>query len=59
MQVNNLFPTKKTKRAGSIEVICGSMFSGKTEELIKRLKQAPEKQGLVSKYLARRYRYPL
>lgn len=25
---------------GSIEVICGSMFSGKTEELIKRLKRA-------------------
>ena len=28
-----------TKR-GSIEVICGSMFSGKTEELIRRLKRA-------------------
>ena len=25
---------------GSIEVICGSMFSGKTEELLKRLKRA-------------------
>ena len=25
---------------GSIEVICGSMFSGKTEELIKRIKKA-------------------
>jgi len=25
---------------GSIEVICGSMFSGKTEELIRRLKRA-------------------
>ena len=24
---------------GSIEVICGSMFSGKTEELIRRLKR--------------------
>ena len=23
---------------GNIEVICGSMFSGKTEELIRRLK---------------------
>jgi len=29
-----------TKRKGSIEVICGSMFSGKTEELIRRLKRA-------------------
>jgi thymidine kinase len=31
----------KTKSgAGWIEVICGSMFSGKTEELIRRLKRA-------------------
>src|SRR3954471_14394345 len=28
------------KRKGCIEVICGSMFSGKTEELIRRLKRA-------------------
>lgn len=28
------------QRRGSIEVICGSMFSGKTEELIRRLKRA-------------------
>ena len=27
-------------RHGHIEVICGSMFSGKTEELIRRLKRA-------------------
>jgi thymidine kinase len=27
-------------RKGSIEVICGSMFSGKTEELIRRLRRA-------------------
>lgn len=27
-------------RKGSIEVICGSMFSGKTEELLRRLKRA-------------------
>ena len=26
--------------AGWIEVICGAMFSGKTEELIRRLKRA-------------------
>jgi thymidine kinase len=30
----------KTKRHGWIEVITGSMFSGKTEELIRRLKRA-------------------
>ena len=29
-----------TKGKGSIEVICGSMFSGKTEELLRRLKRA-------------------
>lgn len=28
------------KRRGWIEVICGSMFSGKTEELIRRMKRA-------------------
>ena len=30
----------QTKKKGWIEVICGSMFSGKTEELIRRLKRA-------------------
>ncbi len=29
-----------TEKFGWIEVICGSMFSGKTEELIRRLKRA-------------------
>src|SRR6478735_8802639 len=29
-----------TGRKGWIEVVCGSMFSGKTEELIRRLKRA-------------------
>ena len=28
------------RRRGSIEVVCGSMFSGKTEELIRRMKRA-------------------
>jgi thymidine kinase len=27
-------------RSGTVEVITGSMFSGKTEELIRRLKRA-------------------
>lgn len=32
--------SENTKKTGCIEVICGSMFSGKTEELIRRLKRA-------------------
>src|SRR5487761_2627855 len=32
-------PTISNDRRGWIEVICGSMFSGKTEELIRRLKR--------------------
>ncbi len=35
-----LEPDFKGQRSGWIEVICGSMFSGKTEELIRRLKRA-------------------
>ena len=33
-------PTIGSEKRGWIEVICGSMFSGKTEELIRRLKRA-------------------
>lgn len=33
-------PNIKGDKRGWIEVICGSMFSGKTEELIRRLKRA-------------------
>jgi thymidine kinase len=33
-------PAMQFDRRGWIEVICGSMFSGKTEELIRRLKRA-------------------
>lgn len=33
-------PNITGERRGWIEVICGSMFSGKTEELIRRLKRA-------------------
>src|SRR5688572_31493785 len=32
-------PNIRGDRRGWIEVICGSMFSGKTEELIRRLKR--------------------
>lgn len=33
-------PVNHQEKFGWIEVICGSMFSGKTEELIRRLKRA-------------------
>ncbi|TAF53883.1 MAG: thymidine kinase [Sphingobacteriia bacterium] len=33
-------PNLSGERRGWIEVVCGSMFSGKTEELIRRLKRA-------------------
>ena len=44
----NIFKTKlflerkgnRKQSKGWIEVICGSMFSGKTEELIRRMKRA-------------------
>lgn len=35
-----LEPSFRGQRSGWIEVICGSMFSGKTEELLRRLKRA-------------------
>ncbi len=35
-----LEPHYRGQRSGWIEVVCGSMFSGKTEELIRRLKRA-------------------
>jgi len=35
-----LEPSFRGQRSGWIEVICGSMFSGKTEELIRRVKRA-------------------
>ena len=33
-------PVNHKEQFGWIEVICGSMFSGKTEELIRRIKRA-------------------
>lgn len=39
--MSNLFYNNGEKvRSGRIEVVCGSMFSGKTEELIRRMKRA-------------------
>lgn len=43
---------------GSIEVICGSMFSGKTQELIRRLRLASiakQKVQIFNSYLDTRY----
>ena len=36
----SLGKTRNQEKKGQIEVICGSMFSGKTEELIRRLNRA-------------------
>jgi thymidine kinase len=32
--------SRRTGRVGCVEVVCGSMFSGKTEELLRRMKRA-------------------
>jgi len=41
LRIMNHRPTEVIERKrGAIEVICGSMFSGKAEELIRRLKRA-------------------
>lgn len=40
MLFSELHSRAKAGPRGSIEVICGSMFSGKTEELIRRLRRA-------------------
>jgi thymidine kinase len=39
-----------TGKIGSIEVICGSMFSGKTEELIRRMRRAQFAKQTVEIY---------
>ena len=38
------------KRTGSLEIICGSMFSGKTEELIRRIRRAQYAQQSVMSF---------
>ena len=42
--------TGEVHRPGRIEVVCGSMFSGKTEELIRRLRRAKFAQQKVEIY---------
>jgi len=51
-------PYHSGKRKGWIEVICGCMFSGKTEELIRRLKRvqiAGQKAEIFKPAIDRRY----
>ena len=38
-ELNNSYNGELVRR-GRVEVICGSMFSGKTEELIRRMRRA-------------------
>ncbi|MFL0162839.1 thymidine kinase [Aquirufa salirivi] len=40
LEPNHAKSSQNTNPCGWVEVICGSMFSGKTEELIRRLKRA-------------------
>jgi thymidine kinase len=39
-EMNESLQIRTYKKTGHIEVICGSMFSGKTEELIRRIRRA-------------------
>ncbi|MCH3994492.1 MAG: thymidine kinase [Prevotella sp.] len=48
----------ETHHPGRIEVVCGSMFSGKTEELIRRMKRAKfarQKVGIFKPSMDTRY----
>ncbi len=48
----------EARPSGWIEIICGSMFSGKTEELIRRLKRvefAQQKLALFKPSIDKRY----
>ena len=50
--------TGEARRPGRIEVVCGSMFSGKTEELIRRLRRAKfahQKVEIFKPSIDRRY----
>jgi thymidine kinase len=51
-------PSHRSEQLGSIEVITGCMFSGKTEELIRRLRRAiiaHQKVGIFKSALDKRY----
>ncbi len=49
---------KKSSKSGWIEIVTGSMFSGKTEELIRRIKRAEiaqQKVGIFKPKIDKRY----
>ncbi len=53
-------PAYNNEQFGWIEVICGSMFSGKTEELIRRVKRAKianQKVKILNQLLTQRSNY--
>mgnify|MGYP002252784393 CR=1 FL=1 len=54
MPYNEHFP-----REGRIEVICGGMFSGKTEELIRRIKRDITERGRDVEEVLNRYQNTL
>lgn len=57
-KVRVMFLEKNKIKRGSVEVICGSMFSGKTEELMRRLRRSKIAQQDVIIYkpsLEKRY----
>ena len=57
-QEPRLYDSSQPKKAGWIEVICGCMFSGKTEELIRRLNRAiiaKQKVEIFKPALEKRY----
>ena len=57
-KVRVMFLEKNKIKRGSVEVICGSMFSGKTEELMRRLRRSKIAQQNVIIYkpsLEKRY----
>jgi thymidine kinase len=56
--MDNLQVTDKPRQTGWIEVVCGSMFSGKTEELIRRLRRAQiarQRVAIIKPQLDTRY----
>lgn len=55
------FTSASSQKKGSLEVICGSMFSGKTEELMRRLRRAEyakQKVLTIKHHIDKRYNQP-
>ena len=43
--------------AGSVDLICGCMFTGKTEELLRRIRAEPSGTALVIKHMCAQAAY--